>query len=403
MSNLLLPTNENDFETLCCDIAREKFQDNDAQKYGRRGQKQWGVDIKAIDRSVPGGQCVVIQCKFKGVHNKHDLAQAKKELKKDFEQAHASDLEFTKFIYASTLPADNKLDDYAAALGEPHGIEVKVWSIDDIKKDIEYYPRLRRLYTAGTNKLGVTVINQDFVDGLLLAGETDEQPFTDDSNVFRFYSGYAGNNEQWLGVLNNLDAPRRQSSAIKAQVEMLMAKKVLESRIAAVVYGSGGSGKSTLLRRLAIDNVVEGKDCNNWWVEDIDVFLEFDANCITDTKTQQHLMFVEDWYRNVTFDQGKKLFVWLKQQSNVLVLIGDKVNNGKYRDHLYDGYCEQLQPSDNNAILSHIFSEDALGRHQALRPIIEETQSQPQLLEHVSISMVLFVIAWQYQNQAIFH
>ena len=50
-SQRLIPIkNEIDFETLCCDIAKEKYSDYDAQKYGRRGQKQWGIDIKASDR-----------------------------------------------------------------------------------------------------------------------------------------------------------------------------------------------------------------------------------------------------------------------------------------------------------------------------------------------------------------
>jgi hypothetical protein len=47
----LIPIKSNvDFETLCCDIAKEKYGDYEAQKYGRRGQKQWGVDIVASDR-----------------------------------------------------------------------------------------------------------------------------------------------------------------------------------------------------------------------------------------------------------------------------------------------------------------------------------------------------------------
>jgi len=390
---LLLPTNDADFETLCCHIAREKYQDNDAQKYGRRGQKQWGVDIKAIDRRVPGGQPLVIQCKFKKDNAKNQLEQIKKELMSELSQALDSHLSFNKFIYAYTCATDNNLDDFADQLSQEHGVEVLIWSIDDIIQDIEYYPRLNRLYSKGTSKLDVSVINKDFIDDLRVAEQTD-------IDVFRFYSGYSGNDEQWLGILNNLDAPRRQAAAIKGQCDMLMARKTLEARVAAVVYGGGGSGKSTLLRRLAIDNVLEGKPYVNWWIKDIDAFLEFDAHCITDTKNQQHMVFVEDWYRTVTSDQGRSLLAWLKQQSNVLVLVGDRTNTGKYRNSLYDNYCQQLQASDNNEIVSHIFSIEALGRHQSLRPIIEEVKSLPKLLEKVPISMVLFVIAWQYQNES---
>ena len=69
-----------DFETLCCDIAKEKYGDYEAQKYGRRGQKQWGVDIVASDRKNKNEK-VVIQCKYKSTPLNFSGSQANKERK----------------------------------------------------------------------------------------------------------------------------------------------------------------------------------------------------------------------------------------------------------------------------------------------------------------------------------
>ena len=54
MNNNPLKTinNDKEFEELCCLIAQYKYGDFDAQQYGRRGQKQWGVDIRATNKKT---------------------------------------------------------------------------------------------------------------------------------------------------------------------------------------------------------------------------------------------------------------------------------------------------------------------------------------------------------------
>ncbi|NQZ10910.1 MAG: hypothetical protein HRT35_27470, partial [Algicola sp.] len=400
-----MPKNAVEWETLCCHLAKEKYQDNDAQKYGRSGQKQWGVDIRATDRSIGDGQPLVIQCKYKsdpprfiGNRATAERKQIEEEIETDLRSAieNSHKFNFTKFIYAANIKRDCNLQDFVDDLSKAHKLEVIIWSLEDIKDEIDRFPRLIRMYTANIGRSGVTIINPDFIDDVQFSAKT----IASEANVFRFYSGYSGHDEQWLGILNNLDAPRSQSPAIKAQIEKLMARKILESRVAAIVYGSGGSGKSTLLRRLAIDFVEAGKPWINWWIEDITLFLDHDAASIGHNRAQQHLVFVDDWYRNVRPEHSQRLLIWLKDQTNVILLIGDRTNTGKYNAQLFGGYCEQLQPSDNDAILNHVLSKDVLGKLDNLQPIIREVKSQAHLLENVSISVVLFVIAWQYENQS---
>jgi hypothetical protein len=43
---LLIPTtDEDEFEDLCLDLWREIWNDSEAKRYGRKGQKQFGIDI----------------------------------------------------------------------------------------------------------------------------------------------------------------------------------------------------------------------------------------------------------------------------------------------------------------------------------------------------------------------
>jgi hypothetical protein len=55
------PNDATAFESLCLDLWKDIWQDSGAQKHGRRGQKQDGVDIFGYEK----GALVGIQCKQK--------------------------------------------------------------------------------------------------------------------------------------------------------------------------------------------------------------------------------------------------------------------------------------------------------------------------------------------------
>ena len=381
--------NEMDFESLCLDIARERYGDYNAQKYGRRGQKQWGIDIKATDRKN-NHEKIAIQCKFKYDPAKISLDQKKKEIRAELTAA-LEKHSFDGFVYAANIENDAHLQDYAEELSREYGVSVTVWSQEDMESDIRLFPRLRRLYTLGGPVASVTLIDQDFMEGLeLQAG----QPVAAKTNIFRFYHGIYANNSQWYGILDNLDAPRQGKAGIDEQLEKLFARIYLENRVAVVVSGGGGTGKSTLLRRIAIDNARLGKYVN-WWVEDVNDFLEYDAFTISENREQQHLIFIDDWYRNQPEDSGKEFFRWLKTQTNALVLIGDRRGKGPYTEFLFDNFIISLEPSENQAILDHI-----AGTSPALSRIITQIRAKDALPNQNSISILLFVIAHLFEQEA---
>ena len=55
------PNDPGEFESLCLDLFKELWQDQDAQKNGRRGQAQAGVDVFG----QKAGEWVGVQCKQK--------------------------------------------------------------------------------------------------------------------------------------------------------------------------------------------------------------------------------------------------------------------------------------------------------------------------------------------------
>src|SRR5580698_2914293 len=101
---------------LCCDIAKEKYGDFDAQRYGRRGQKQWGVDIIARDRRSTNER-IVIQCKFrshpflfKGRVAARERVFVQSELLAELNAA-LDKHQFDKFIFASNDITDAVMQD----------------------------------------------------------------------------------------------------------------------------------------------------------------------------------------------------------------------------------------------------------------------------------------------------
>jgi RecA/RadA recombinase len=375
--------NSDHFEVFCCEVARDWFSDFAAQRYGCSGQRQDGIDIITTSREITatntrgGYQKVVIQCKYKEDPKNFKINDAIRELKQDLESAIAAH-QFDVFIYASTLKKRNtKLKKMADELALTHNKEVMLWFWDDLELAVSIHPRLQRMYAEGSISSGVQLLHPDFLKSL-----ENRQ-----ADPFQFYTAKVAGDWQWLGVLHGLAAQRNCRQAIDNMLDTLFARPHLDTKIAAVVYGEGGSGKSTLLRQIAVDRAKQGYNC--WWVENMDSFINHDAKSISENSHLRHLVFVEDWYRNMKDKSGTEFFTWLNDQRNVLVLIGDR----NFQSSVYGSYCYhnskyQLLPGENRSVLEHIakVSED-------YRPILNELGAQHTLLDHATLFMILFVAA----------
>ncbi|HEX4955089.1 MAG TPA: hypothetical protein VF017_16995 [Thermoanaerobaculia bacterium] len=130
-SERLPPPNEPAaFESLCLDLWKEIWGDSGAQKNGRSGQPQAGVDVFGTH----AGRSVGVQCKQKDGLLRSKLAIA--ELAAEVENALEFRPPLTTFILATSGPRDGKVQERAREITEGHRarglFEVHVWSWEDI-------------------------------------------------------------------------------------------------------------------------------------------------------------------------------------------------------------------------------------------------------------------------------
>lgn len=270
-------TNSVDFERFCCEIARDEFGDFFAQRYGRSGQAQGGIDISAIDRRGKLGK-VVIQCHFLEFPNTGQLQSVKNKFLNDVTAALVRH-EFDTFVFATSFPPEKALQDLADDLCREHGKTFHIWSNDDLLVSVARHPRLRRLYLTGHADFGVELLNSQFIDRL--KASPPPEPYA-------FYAGHAAAGVQWRGVLCGFDAPRKVLEGLKIRVNELFNKPTLDNKVVAVVLGAGGTGKSTLLRRFGLD-VASDAVYTCWWVTNVEQFLAYDAISIGESSHLKHL------------------------------------------------------------------------------------------------------------------
>ena len=395
-----------EFERFCCEIAKDVFGDFLASRYGRNGQKQSGIDVRATDVMGPYGR-VVIQCKFNQVPDANAaLAKAAEEFEKDCNAAKSKlvgSLDFDTYVYAGLWPADVHMDNQAKELAKNTGKAVHVWSKETLETYVRNHPRLQRLFSRGRLSHGVQLLDQEF---WAQARQTD-------ANALLYYAaqGMESGGQQWVGLTHGLDAPCKCVPALEKRLgELLPRSANLSQKVVAVVHGEGGSGKSTVLRRIAL-NQAEKPNQVCWWIEDLDQFTAHDAQSVGEKRGQKHLLFIEDWYRNVGADRAKEFFSWLGVQQNVLVLIGDRTTQGRaYMNHLY-GRSPQAGQANHEALFALYAGENQQTLEFVLQklvmlnlPGIDAVKriliNNPQLLAQAPLFMALYVLCHEAAQQS---
>jgi hypothetical protein len=395
--------NEVEFERFCCEVAKDVFGDFLASRYGRRGQRQCGIDIRAQDFVSQYGR-VVIQCKFNQEPDaKALLKKAGSEFETDLTSAQTQLTgahDFDTFVYAGLWPNDTTLKQLAEELAANAKKKVLIWSLETLKTDVQNRPRLQRLFARGYSGHGVLLLDRDFWDQ---ARETEVEPL-----VYYAAQGSSTGGQQWVGLVHRLDAPRACVQAVEERLDVLVPRSAnLESKVVAVVHGEGGSGKSTALRRIAFNRAQKALAGPNhevcWWVTDLTQFVEHDAFSISDRPGQKHLVFVEDWYRNVGSQSAKAFFSWLSDQRHVLVLIGDRTVNGRaYMAHIYgvprrapaSGHegLFGLTPSENIQVLTHALTCLQGLKQPGAAALKTLLAGSPELLTKAPLFMSLYVV-----------
>ena len=140
------PSKWEDFESLCADLWRGIWQDNDTQRNGRLGQPQHGVDV--FGRPGKGSTWAGVQCK--GKYEQLGSFLTEQELRREVEKAKGFKPGLSAFTVASTGPRDANAQEHARLITEAHlrsGLfPVQVWSWDDILERLADFPAVATLH-----------------------------------------------------------------------------------------------------------------------------------------------------------------------------------------------------------------------------------------------------------------
>jgi hypothetical protein len=131
-----------EFESLCCDLWKELWHDPYAQRNGRSGQAQHGVDV--FGRPNGGDRYHGVQCKGKDAF-KHESVSID-ELETEVQKAKSFNPPLAHFILATTGPKDARVEERARQLTAEHLgkslFSVTVLSWPDILELLARHPKV---------------------------------------------------------------------------------------------------------------------------------------------------------------------------------------------------------------------------------------------------------------------
>jgi tetratricopeptide (TPR) repeat protein len=217
------PNDATAFESLCLDLWKDIWQDSNAQKNGRRGQRQDGVDIFGHENDSVVG----VQCKQKD--GRLWAKVTPDELAAEARAARRFKPKLAKFILATTASRDTAVQKRANQLTEQHKkaalFTVVVWAWEDIWHELY---RRKKLF--------------DRIAPICWPRHTDVA-FTSPFNS-----------------LHQLTPPVSDFTGREMKLDELR-NKVKQGGVAITgVRGMGGAGKTALARRLAEELKVDYPD-----------------------------------------------------------------------------------------------------------------------------------------------
>ena len=131
------PSDEQAFERCNVVLWRCVLNDHSAEIYGRRGQRQYGVDIVGRRNGV-ADQIVGIQCKLRGA----DQRLTEKEVREEVRKALTFEPPLSEYFIVTTAPDDAKLQSLALELsqevsnGREKELQISVLGWDSLQRRI---------------------------------------------------------------------------------------------------------------------------------------------------------------------------------------------------------------------------------------------------------------------------
>lgn len=145
--NINLPklNDENEFESLLRDICAFEWNDPTTEKFGRKGQKQFGIDVYGRPNDLPSAYRGV-QCK----HRKTDKQLSQIDIEKEVADAKLFPHKLDRLVIATDGPRDSNTQVIIDNISENElisgGFQVCIWFWDDITERLAAYPQLMIKY-----------------------------------------------------------------------------------------------------------------------------------------------------------------------------------------------------------------------------------------------------------------
>ena len=149
------PSDEQAFERCNVVLWRCVLNDHSAEIYGRRGQRQYGVDIVGRRNGV-ADQIVGIQCKLRGA----DQRLTEKEVREEVRKALTFEPPLSEYFIVTTAPDDAKLQSLALELsqevsnGREKELQISVLGWDSLQRRINRHVEARRAFDPSHTAMG---------------------------------------------------------------------------------------------------------------------------------------------------------------------------------------------------------------------------------------------------------
>lgn len=139
------PLNWQDFERLTHDFSKAQWKDDYAERHGRQGQAQAGVDVYGTNNS--SHEFTGIQCKKKNQSEVPSKQLTEAEIDKEVEAAKLFSPELDRFVIATTGPRDANLQAHVRELNQSKLVfKVSLMFWEDYQEFLNNHPELLYRY-----------------------------------------------------------------------------------------------------------------------------------------------------------------------------------------------------------------------------------------------------------------
>ena len=242
---------EDKFENLVRDIMRRVYDDPGIERFGRRGQKQFGIDGLS-----PADSTITFQCKLKDTRHETDDRIRRvllKELEEELSQTNGLAKSLTRFIFATTFKNDTELQTKAASLSSTT-LKVEYWGWETITERIweyadqlipTYYPHILVRPVKGFRQ-----VSDHFIQESRITNQNQLKEL-----ALEYYRINDRTDVVLQVVINDIDVRNsRVMEEIYRRLERMSPNATLW------LIGDGGSGKTTILHRVAVELARRGEN-----------------------------------------------------------------------------------------------------------------------------------------------